>query len=42
MLFKLTPLNIHHNYYLLGKRPWEYNDDVLITLCSQCHQKRHL
>lgn len=42
MLFKLTPLNIHHNYYMLGKRPWEYNNNALITLCSQCHQKRHL
>lgn len=40
--FKLIPLNIHHNYYVLNKKPWEYNDDALITLCSQCHQKRHL
>lgn len=42
MLFNFTPLNVHHNYYVLGKKPWEYNDNALVTLCSQCHQKRHL
>lgn len=34
-------LNIHHNYYIQGKMPWEYNDDVLVTLCETCHKKRH-
>lgn len=41
-LFKFKTLNIHHEYYLLGKKPWEYSNDALVTLCSECHQKRHL
>lgn len=41
-LFKFRALNIHHEYYLLGKKPWEYSNDALVTLCSECHQKRHL
>jgi len=40
-LFSFIPLNIHHNYYIYAKRPWEYDDDALVTLCSSCHQKRH-
>ena len=34
-------LNIHHKYYILGKKPWEYPDDTLVTLCEDCHKKRH-
>ena len=34
-------LNIHHKYYLAGYKPWEYNNDALVTLCEDCHQKRH-
>ena len=41
MLFHFTPLNIHHNYYILGRKPWDYDNDALVTLCSRCHQKRH-
>ena len=33
--------NIHHKYYTDGKKPWEYPDDCLITLCEDCHKKRH-
>lgn len=35
-------LNIHHKYYIVGKKAWEYNDDALITLCVDCHQEEHL
>ena len=35
-------LNVHHKYYLFGKKPWEYPDDALITLCIDCHQLLHL
>lgn len=35
-------LNVHHNYYTRGKKPWEYPDDALVTLCEDCHKKRHI
>ncbi|MDC2165250.1 hypothetical protein [Bacteroides thetaiotaomicron] len=41
ILFKFTPLNIHHQYYIRSKVPWEYDNNALVTLCSHCHQKRH-
>lgn len=41
-ILQITPLNIHHKYYILGRKPWEYDNDALITLCPHCHQKRHL
>ena len=34
-------LNVHHSKYSEGKRPWEYDDIDLITLCSRCHRKHH-
>ena len=35
------PLEVHHKYYMQGLDPWEYPDDVLVTLCSDCHHKWH-
>lgn len=35
-------LNIHHKYYIVGKKAWEYNDEALISLCVDCHQEEHL
>jgi hypothetical protein len=43
-LFKwkyLRNLNVHHTYYQSGKKPWEYPDESLITLCNPCHRKTH-
>jgi 5-methylcytosine-specific restriction endonuclease McrA len=40
-LFTYKGLNVHHKYYITGLKPWEYDDDALITLCQECHQKRH-
>ena len=34
-------LHVHHKYYILGRKPWEYPNDCLITLCSDCHEKLH-
>jgi len=34
-------LNIHHKYYIKGHKPWEYDNDALVTLCKDCHKKRH-
>lgn len=30
-------LHAHHRYYLRGRKPWEYDDDALTTLCERCH-----
>lgn len=32
-------LHVHHIKYLKGHKPWEYEDEYLITLCHECHQK---
>jgi 5-methylcytosine-specific restriction endonuclease McrA len=40
-------LHIHHKQYHFSelsrtyKKPWEYNDIYLITLCKRCHDKGH-
>lgn len=31
-------LQVHHLVYEKGKKPWEYENDELITLCEMCHQ----
>ena len=39
--FSPKGLNIHHKYYIKGKKPWEYDNDALITLCQDCHKLEH-
>lgn len=39
--FPLKGLNVHHTYYTKGCKPWEYENDSLVTLCEDCHKKRH-
>lgn len=34
-------LHVHHKYYIRGRKPWEYDDDALITLCNWCHWDIH-
>lgn len=34
-------LQVHHNYYIYGKLPWEYEGDAYTTLCRYCHMKEH-
>jgi hypothetical protein len=34
-------LQVHHKYYVKNKLPWEYENEALVTLCSECHQKTH-
>ena len=38
---EIKGLNIHHTHYVLGKLPWDYSNEYLITLCKDCHQERH-
>ena len=37
----MRTLHVHHNYYVLGKSPWEYEDKSLCTLCNVCHHQFH-
>jgi hypothetical protein len=37
-----VPLDVHHRAYQLGREPWEYDSELLITLCRFCHEKVHI
>jgi hypothetical protein len=37
----VTELQVHHLYYIVGKKAWQYPNSALITLCSKCHKKWH-
>lgn len=32
-----TSLQVHHIKYQKGKEPWDYPNDLLVTLCKHCH-----
>jgi hypothetical protein len=34
-------LHIHHRFYLKGREPWDYDNDVFRVLCNGCHEKEH-
>ena len=34
-------MQVHHRFYIEGRLPWEYSDDVLVTLCEDCHNLIH-
>lgn len=31
-------MQVHHKRYIRGLKPWEYEDNDLITLCDRCHE----
>ena len=31
-------LQVHHKHYIYGNNVWEYDEDELVTLCSDCHE----
>jgi hypothetical protein len=35
------PLHVHHERYINGRKPWEYADNDLKTLCEECHSLFH-
>lgn len=35
-------LNVHHWYYVKGKKIWDYPDTALACLCEDCHQQEHI
>ena len=34
-------LNVHHRWYVYGRKPWQYPDRCLVTLCEHCHNHVH-
>ena len=34
-------LQVHHTLYINGRKAWEYNNKLLITVCSSCHFEIH-
>jgi hypothetical protein len=34
-------LHLHHQYYILGRLAWEYDDDCFKVLCKDCHSTLH-
>src|SRR5574343_587120 len=37
-LAKNKTLTVHHLYYIPNRDPWDYPEDILITLCETCNQ----
>lgn len=35
-------LHVHHTAYERDKMIWEYPDEMLITLCEDCHEHEHM
>jgi 5-methylcytosine-specific restriction endonuclease McrA len=33
-----SPLSVHHKYYIHNTDPWDYPNEMLITLCDNCHK----
>jgi hypothetical protein len=38
---KEKTLNVHHKFYVKGRKPWEYEATDLQCLCEGCHQRFH-
>lgn len=36
-----STLMVHHRYYIWTREPWDYPDDLLVTLCGDCHNEEH-
>ena len=34
-------LHVHHARYIKGRKVWEYDNDVLMCLCEDCHKAEH-
>ena len=33
-----SELHVHHIHYIFGKEIWDYENDMLTTLCAECHK----
>lgn len=34
-------LQLHHRFYIAGRKPWEYEYEDCETLCKSCHAQEH-
>ena len=34
-------ISVHHLYYEKGFKPWNYDNEALVTLCDKCHKDLH-
>jgi 5-methylcytosine-specific restriction endonuclease McrA len=34
-------LHAHHVHYIKGMPPWDYPDELIVVLCSDCHAEKH-
>lgn len=34
-----STLVVHHRRYLTSVEPWDYPDELLVTLCEECHNE---
>lgn len=39
---KTETLHVHHGCYIKGRDPWDYDNELLVTLCEDCHQRMSL
>ena len=37
-----SSLAVHHRIYIQEKEPWDYPDELLITLCENCHEEERI
>jgi hypothetical protein len=35
------PMHVHHLTYFFDKEPWDYDNDLLKTLCKKHHENEH-
>ncbi len=38
---KDSTLHVHHNFYISGRKPWEYIPETTSVLCDECHETQH-
>lgn len=36
-----SELHAHHLYYISKRKPWEYPEESVLTLCENCHTETH-
>ena len=36
---RTSQLHVHHKKYNFGNDIWDYNNELLITFCNECHNK---